>query len=115
MGKALKWLGWTLFGVTFIAMIYFVIPKDHTCDLRGYIEEIQIDEINECTWITISEITNANSHIKLKVSASTSVKNCDDEKISVNRIKIGQLLDADIKGSEIDDTYYQAKWIIVYL
>ena len=115
MRKALKWLGWTLFGITFAAMIYFVIPKDNICDFRGYIEEIQIDEINECTWITISEITNENSHIKLKVSANASVKNCDGEKISVNQIKMGQLLDADIKGSKIDDTYYQAKWIIVYL
>ena len=115
MRKVFSWLGWTLFGITFAAMIYFIIPKDNTCDFRGYIEEIQIDEINECTWITISEITNENSHIKLKVSSNTSVKNRDGEKITVNRIKIGQLLDADIKGSKIDDTYYKAKWIIVYL
>ena len=115
MGKALNWLGWVLFGITFIMVIYFTIPKDNICDFRGYIEEIQIDEKNECTWITISEITNEQSHIKLRVSANASVKNYDGEKISVNQIEIGQLLDVDIKGSKIDDTYYQAKWIIVYL
>ena len=115
MRKALNWLGWTLFGIIFIAVIYFVIPKENTCDLRGYIEEIQIDEKNDCTWITISEITNEHSHIKLKISANVSVKNYGGEKISVNQIKISQLLDADIKGSKVDDTYYQAKWIrIVY-
>ena len=116
MRKALNWLGGILFGIAFIAAIYFVIPKDNTCDLRGYIEEIQIDEKNDCTWITISEITNEHSHIKLKISANVSIKNYGGEKISVNQIKIGQLLDADIKGSKVDDTYYQAKWIriIVY-
>lgn len=115
MRKALSWLGWTFFGIAFITAVYFVIPKNNTCDFRGYIEEIQIDENNECAWITISEITNENSHIKLMVPANTSIKNHDGEKISVNQIKIGQLLDADMKGSKIDDTYYQAKWIIVYL
>lgn len=114
MKKVFGYLGWILFGITFIALVYFIYPKNSTCDFRGYIEEIQADEQNKCTWITISEVTNKDSYIKLKITDKTPVKNLDGKTISTDRIQIGQMLDGDTKGDKIDDAYYQAKWIKIY-
>lgn len=114
MKKVLRYAMWGLCGILFIAMIYCAIPKNSTCDFRGYVEELQSDEQNACVWITISEVTNENSHIKLKVTEKTSIKNFDGDRIPADQIQIGNMLDANVHGEKVDDAYYQAEWVKVY-
>ena len=77
-------------------------------------EEIQTDKQDACIWITISEATNENSHIKLKVTEKTSIKNLDGNGISADQIQIGNMLDTNVHGEKADDTYYQANWVKIY-
>ena len=114
MKKALSYLGWMLFSITFILLIYFVWPKSSTCDVRGYIEDIQIDEQNHCAWVTITEVTNRDSHMKLKVTEKTSVQNLDGSTISIDQTQIGKMLDGDIKDDKVAHTYYEAERVKIY-
>ena len=114
MKKVFRYTAYGLFGIILVALICCAIPKNSTCDFRGYVEEIQTDKQDACIWITISEATNENSHIKLKVTEKTSIKNLDGNGISADQIQIGNMLDTNVHGEKADDTYYQANWVKIY-
>ena len=114
MKKVFRYTACGLFGIILVAFICCAIPKNSTCDFRGYVEEIQTDKQDACIWITISEATNENSHIKLKVTEKTAIKNLDGNGISADQIQIRNMLDTNVHGEKADDTYYQANWVKIY-
>ena len=114
MKKVFRYTAWGLIGILFVIFVYCALSKSSTCDFRGYVEELQTDEKNACVWITLSEVTNERSRLKLKVTEKTSVKNLDGDRISADQIQIGDMLDANVHDEKVDDAYYQVEWIRVY-
>lgn len=56
MKKAVTYIGWILAGLFLVGMIYFAIPKNSTCDFRGYVEAVDTDQKNNCVWLSVKMI-----------------------------------------------------------
>ena len=113
MKKVLSYLGWILFVVTLIAMFWFAKPSD-TVDFSGVVKSIEYNEQENCTYITASMILQDNSSVIIKAKDNISVKEITGEKMKLEEIKVGDLIDLDYKG-KIDgiDSIVTAKWIKV--
>ena len=113
MKKVLSYLGWILFAITLITLFWIVKPSD-TVDFRGVVKSIEYNEQEKCTYITTSMIHDDNSSVIIKAKDSISVKEITGEKMKLEEIKVGDLIDLDYKG-KIDgkDSIVTAKWIKV--
>ena len=113
MKKVLSYLGWILFVVTLIAMFWFAKPSD-TVDFSGVVKSTEYNEQENCTYITASMILQDNSSVIIKAKDNISVKEVTGEKMNLEEIKVGDLIDLDYKG-KIDgkDSIITAKWIKV--
>ena len=113
MKKVLSYLGWILFAITLITLFWIVKPSD-TVDFRGVVKSIEYNEQEKCTYITTSIIHDDNSSVIIKAKDSISVKEITGEKMKLEEIKVGDLIDLDYKG-KIDgkDSIVTAKWIKV--
>lgn len=97
MKKVLSYLGWILFVVTLIAMFWFAKPSD-TVDFSGVVKSIEYNEQENCTYITASMILQDNSSVIIKAKDNISVKEITGEKMKLEEIKVGDLIDLDYKG-----------------
>ena len=113
MKKVLSYLGWILFAVTLIAVFWFAKPSA-TVDFSGVVKSIKYNEQENCTYITTSMIFDENSSVIIKAKDNISVKEITGEKMKLEEIKVGDLIDLDYKG-KIDGKYsiVTAKWIKV--
>ena len=113
MKKVLSYLGWILFAITLITLFWIAKPSD-TVDFRGVVKSIEYNEQEKCTYITTSIIHDDNSSVIIKAKDSITVKEITGEKMKLEEIKVGDLIDLDYKG-KIDgkDSIVTAKWIKV--
>lgn len=113
MKRTLSYLGWILFGVALIAMFWFAKPSA-TVDFSGVVKSIEYNEQENCTYITTSTIFDDNSSVIIKAKDNISVREVTGEKMKLEEIKVGDLIDLDFKG-KIDgkDSIVTAKWIKV--
>ena len=113
MKKVLSYLGWILFAITLITLFWIAKPSD-TVDFRGVVKSIEYNEQEKCTYITTSMIHDDNSSVIIKAKDSISVKEITGEKMKLEEVKAGDLIDLDYKG-KIDgkDSIVTAKWIKV--
>ena len=111
--KILPWIGWVLFAITLFVMLWIAKPSD-TVDFSGVVKSIEYNEQENCTYITASMILQDNSSVIIKVKDNISVKEITGEKMKLEEIKVGDLIDLDYKG-KIDgkDSIITAKWIKV--
>ena len=111
MKKVLSYLGWILFAITLITLFWIAKPSD-TVDFRGVVKSIEYNEQEKCTYITTSMIHDDNSSVIIKAKDSISVKEITGEKMKLEEVKAGDLIDLDYKG-KIDgkDSIVTAKWI----
>lgn len=114
MKKAWGIAGWVLFGIAAAALVLLAIPKDSTCDFRGYIEEIQTQPDGRLL-VTIAEVVNEDSHIRLMVGPDTSLEDMEGKALDAGSLEAGRLIDADKAGGMAEGSYYEAKWIRVYI
>ena len=113
MKKVLSYLGWILFAITLITLFWIVKPSD-TVDFRGVVKSIEYNEQEKCTYITTSMIHDDNSNVIIKAKDSISVKEITGEKMKLEEIKVGDLIDLDYKGKIAGkDSIVTAKWIKV--
>ena len=113
MKKVSSYLGWILFAITLITLFWIAKPSD-TVDFRGVVKSIKYNEQEKCTYITTSMIHDDNSSVIIKAKDSISVKEITGEKMKLEEVKAGDLIDLDYKG-KIDgkDSIVTAKWIKV--
>lgn len=113
MKKIFSYLGWILFAVTLITMFYIAKPSK-TVDFSGVVKSIEYNEQENCTYITASMIHDDNSSVIIKAKDNISVKEITGEKMKLDGIMVGDLIDLDYKG-KIDgkDSIITAKWIKV--
>lgn len=113
MKKIFTYLGWILFAVTLITMFYIAKPSK-TVDFSGVVKSIEYNEQENCTYITASMIHDDNSSVIIKAKDNISVKEITGEKMKLDGIMVGDLIDLDYKG-KIDgkDSIITAKWIKV--
>lgn len=111
--KILPWIGWILFASTLFVMLWVVKPS-RTVDFSGVVKSIEYNEQENCTYITASMILQDNSSVIIKAKDNISVKEITGEKMKLEEIKVGDLIDLDYKG-KIDgkDSIVTAKWIKV--
>jgi len=111
--KIFSYLGWILFAVTLITMFYIAKPSK-TVDFSGVVKSIEYNEQENCTYITASMIHDDNSSVIIKAKDNISVKEITGEKMKLDGIMVGDLIDLDYKG-KIDgkDSIITAKWIKV--
>lgn len=111
--KILPWIGWVLFAITLFVMLWVVKPSK-TVDFSGVVKSIEYNEQDNCTYITASMILQDNSSVIIKAKDNISVKEITGEKMKLEEIKVGDLIDLDYKG-KIDgkDCVITAKWIKV--
>ena len=113
MKKVLSYLGWILFAITLITLFWIVKPSD-TIDFRGVVKSIEYNEQEKCTYITTSMIHDDNSSVIIKAKDSISVKEITGEKMKLEEVKAGDLIDLDYKGKIAGkDSIVTAKWIKV--
>lgn len=113
MKKVLSYLGWILFAITLITLFWIVKPSD-TVDFRGVVKSIEYNEQEKCTYITTSMIHDDNSSVIIKAKDSISVKEITGEKMKLEEVKAGDLIDLDYKGKIAGkDSIVTAKWIKV--
>ena len=113
MKKVLSYLGWILFAVTLIAMFWIAKPSA-TVDFSGVVKSIEYNEQENCTYITTSMIFDDNSSVIIKAKDSISVKEITGEKMKLEEVKAGDLIDLDYKGKIAGkDSIVTAKWIKV--
>ncbi len=114
MKKAISFLGWGLFAIALVGVIYFAWPKSVTIDFRGGVNEIVFSEEDNCAYIKASMVF-ADTTTTIKVNKNISIKDMDGNKMSVEDIKIGDMIDLDYKGKLENPTdIITAKWIRVY-
>lgn len=114
MKKKIANLGWILFGITLIGMIYFAWPKNTTIDFRGYVNEINYSEEDSYYYIKATMVF-ADTPTNIKVKNNISIKDIEGNKKSINDIQIGDMIDLDFKGTLDDPTKtITAKWIRLY-
>ena len=113
MKKVFPYIGWILFGISLIGLVYFAIPKNTTCDFRGYVQQVEIDTENDCTWLSVTMVFD-ETPTKIKVGNRTSVSYHKGEKTTTDKIKVGDMVDMDVKKQQDDVNYYEAKWVRVY-
>lgn len=113
MKKVLSYLGWILFAITLVAMFWIAKPSK-TVDFSGVVKSIEYNEQEKCTYITTSTIFDENSSVIIKAKDNISVKEITGEKMKLEEIKVGDLIDLGFKG-KIDgkDSIVTAKWIKV--
>ena len=113
MKKVLSYLGWILFAITLVAMFWIAKPSK-TVDFSGVVKSIEYNEQEKCTYITTSMIHDDNSSVIIKAKHNIYVKEITGEKMKLEEIKVGDLIDLDYKG-KIDgkDSIVSAKWIKV--
>ena len=113
MKKFLSCLGWILFAITLVAMFWVAKPSK-TVDFSGVVKSIEYNEQENCTYITASMILQDNSSVIIKAKDNISVREVTGEKMKLEEIKVGDLIDLDYKG-KIDgkDSIITAKWIKV--
>ena len=111
--KILPWIGWVLFAIILFVMLWVAKPSD-TVDFRGVVKSIEYNKQENCTYITASMILQDNSSVIIKAKDNISVKEVTGEKMKLEEIKVGDLIDLDYKG-KIDGKYsiVTAKWIKV--
>ena len=111
--KILPWIGWVLFAITLFVMLWVAKPSD-TVDFSGVVKSIEYNQQENCTYITASMILQDNSSVIIKAKDNISVKEVTGEKMKLEEIKVGDLIDLDYKG-KIDgkDSIVIAKWIKV--
>ena len=111
--KILPWIGWVLFAIILFVMLWVAKPSD-TVDFRGVVKSIEYNKQENCTYITASMILQDNSSVIIKAKDNISVKEVTGEKMKLEEIKVGDLIDLDYKG-KIDgkDSIVTAKWIKV--
>lgn len=112
MKKAVTYLGWILAGLFFIGMIYFAIPKNSTCDFRGSVEAVDADPQNKCVWLSVKMVFDETA-TKIKVNNNTRTQYHRGNKISADKIQVGDMVDLDVK-QKTDHDFYEAKWVLVY-
>lgn len=113
MKKVLSYLGWILFAITLITLFWIAKPSD-TVDFRGVVKSIEYNEQEKCTYITTSMIHDDNSSVIIKAKDSISVKEITGEKMKLEEVKAGDLIDLDYKGKIAGkDSIVTAKWIKV--
>ena len=113
MKKVLSYLVWILFAITLITLFWIVKPSD-TVDFRGVVKSIEYNEQEKCTYITTSMIHDDNSSVIIKAKDSISVKEITGEKMKLEEVKAGDLIDLDYKGKIAGkDSIVTAKWIKV--
>ncbi|MBO5968650.1 MAG: hypothetical protein J6S14_09155 [Clostridia bacterium] len=113
MKKILSYLGWILFTVTLITMFWITKPSK-TVDFSGVVTSIEYNEQEKCTYFTTYMIHDEESRVIIKASDTISIKEITGEKMQVEDINVGDLIDLDYKG-KIDgkDSVVSAKWIKV--
>ena len=84
-------------------MFWFAKPSD-TVDFSGVVKSIEYNEQENCTYITASMILQDNSSVIIKAKDNISVKEITGEKMKLEEIKVGDLIDLDYKG-KIDGKY----------
>ncbi len=112
MKKAVTYIGWILAGLFLVGMIYFAIPKNSTCDFRGYVEAVDTDQKNDCVWLSVKMIFDETA-TKIKVNDNIRIQYHEGNKISADDIQVGDMVDLDVKR-QTDSEFYEAKWISVY-
>jgi hypothetical protein len=113
--KAFSYLGWILFGITLVGMVYFAFPKKDTCDYRGYVDNITLDTKNSCVWVTATSVFG-DPPLKIKIDDNISIKDMYGNKIVADKIKIGNMIDLNFKEKANDSSKIsEAKWVQVYL
>lgn len=117
MKKTISYIGWGLFAITLIGMIYFAWPKSKTIDFRGYVKEIVSSKEDGYTYIKATMIFSdikTDVATTIKVEKNTSIKDMDGNKMSVEGIKAGDMIDLDYKGRLANPAdIITAKWIRV--
>ena len=113
MKRVLSYLGWVLFAISLIAMLWIAKPSD-TVDFSGVVKSIEYNEQEKCIYFTASMIQDENSSVIIKAKNNISVKEITGEKMKPEEIQIGDLIDLDYKG-EINGkgSVITAKWIKV--
>ena len=78
------------------------------------VADVEYNKQENCTYITASMIHDDNSSVIIKAKDNISVKEITGEKMKLDGIMVGDLIDLDYKG-KIDgkDSIITAKWIKV--
>lgn len=114
MKKAWGIAGWVLFGIAAVGLVLLALPKESTRDFRGYIEEIQAQPDGRLL-VTIAEVASEDSRICLMVGPDTSLEDMEGKALDAGSLQAGRLIDADKAGGMAERSYYEAKWIRVYI
>ncbi len=109
MKKTLLYSGWILFALVLAAMLWITKPSD-TVDFSGVVKSIEYNKQEKCTYIAASLIYDDASRVTVKVKDNISVKEVTGEKMKIDDIRVGDLINLDYNGK---NSIVTAKWIKV--
>ena len=108
------YVGWGLFAVACIAMLWIAAKPENTVDFSGVVRSVSYNEQEHVTVLQASMIHDESSNVIIRVPDTVSVREITGEIMGIKELAAGDFIELDYKG-EISgkDSVVTAKWIKV--
>ena len=104
MKKILSYAGWILFGIALVGLI-IIVPQSstNTVDFRGTV--VKINNVNERSAYIEAIMVFGTEPRTIRVDSNISIRNLiNGERMSVDDIKVGDMIDLNVRGRWDDVT-----------
>ena len=114
MKRVWPYVGWGLFAVACIAMLWIAVKPENTVDFSGVVRSVSYNEQEHMTVLQASMIHDESSNVIIRVPDTVSVREITGEIMSIKELAAGDFIELDYKGKiSGKDSVVTAKWIKV--